>query len=85
MFDNMRIMLLPNQEMEPKPSKGDDKSLLGMKGFVDEMLAFGVLFVLLGKEISKRVKDFVDVFPKEWLGDRSYLFWETFSIKFTWC
>lgn len=53
MFDNMKITLLPSQKMEPKPLKGDGKTLLAKKEFVKEVLSSKVMFVLLGKESSK--------------------------------
>lgn len=46
-------MLLPSKEAEPKPSKGEGKNLLARKDFLDEMLAYGVVFLLIGKESGK--------------------------------
>jgi len=50
MFDNMKIVLLPNKEVEPKPTKGDSENRLVRKEFVDEMFACRVVLVLMGKE-----------------------------------
>lgn len=49
MSNNVKIKLLPSKENEPKPSKGNGKNLLTRKEFMDEMLTFVVVFVLLGK------------------------------------
>lgn len=48
-FNNMKIVLLLSKEVESKPSREDDKNLLVKKEFVVEMLASGVVFVMLGK------------------------------------
>lgn len=53
MSNNVKIKLLPSKENEPKPSKGNGKNLLTRKEFVDEMLTFVVVFVLLGKESNR--------------------------------
>jgi hypothetical protein len=46
----MKIVLLLSKEVKSKPSRDDDKNLLARKEFVAEMLASGVVFVMLGKE-----------------------------------
>lgn len=50
MFDNVKSVLMPSKEVEPKLSKGDGKNLLARKEYADKMLASRVVFVLLEKE-----------------------------------
>ena len=68
-------MLLSSRDFgKPKPT-GDSTNLLSLTRFNEEMRDTGTFYVLIGKEISKRVvnpetavylvKEFGDVFPEE--------------------
>ena len=77
MFGSTKIVLLPCNKIEPKPTLGGGKNLLAKRAFVEEMFDSGLVFVLLGKESSKGsvvpeamqslLDEFANVFPSDLL------------------
>ena len=74
-FNNTKIVLLPSKDVSKSKPTRDSTNLLSLARFEEEIKDTGTLYVLIGKEVSEKVKipevtvslikEFGDVFPNE--------------------